>query len=93
MDDGWLILCEFVVPFAGAWIEILIMDGRFCVIVSFPSRERGLKFELPCPVDNAIQSFPSRERGLKSYLEKNAGRPYMSFPSRERGLKSQKHVC
>ena len=34
-----------VAPFAGAWIEILIVNGRTQVPWSLPSRERGLKYK------------------------------------------------
>ena len=37
--------CFAVVPFAGTWIEIFVLSAVACALMSFPSRERGLKLE------------------------------------------------
>ena len=56
----------FVAPFAGAWIEISLVNEPLTLDRSLPSRERGLKFERFKKQDEEGQSLPSRERGLKS---------------------------
>ena len=55
-----------VVPFAGTWIEIFGNSLHATTFKSFPSRERGLKFDNSGKIRILITSFPSRERGLKS---------------------------
>ena len=59
------------------------------MILSLPSRERGLKFfyrdKLP-KFRNG--SLPSRERGLKLLKSGEKETRKVSLPSRERGLKS-----
>ena len=55
-----------VVPHAGTWIEILAKYRKKCYDWSFPTRERGLKFDVSINGENGIESFPTRERGLKS---------------------------
>ena len=55
-----------VAPFAGAWIETHILAIYFsAMLMSLPSRERGLKRynKIRCFFDSL--SLPSRERGLK----------------------------
>ena len=38
-----------VAPFAGAWIEMLLLDLLAVLLLSLPSRERGLKSSaVPC---------------------------------------------
>ena len=32
-----------VVPHAGTWIEMKELSSHWCTVVSFPTRERGLK--------------------------------------------------
>ena len=54
---------------------------------SLPSRERGLKFELPCPVDNAIQVAPLAGAWIEIDEELLDPAVALSLPSRERGLK------
>ena len=44
-----------VAPLAGAWIEIFLYLPSFILILSLPSRERGLKF--------AIAVFKGMEKG------------------------------
>ena len=61
-----------VVPHEGTWIEIYCGDQRyFRKSMSFPTRERGLKWK---NLDNEIMrcpSFPTRERGLKLVWRRN----------------------
>ena len=33
-----------VAPLAGAWIEIALMENKYKIDTSLPSRERGLKY-------------------------------------------------
>ncbi len=54
-----------VAPLAGAWIEIPEIKHHRNVIVSLPSRERGLKCHDQSVQQFAAVSLPSRERGLK----------------------------
>ena len=56
---------EHVAPFAGAWIEISLLDKAPLANASLPSRERGLKFIGVSYIDDVAVSLPSRERGLK----------------------------
>lgn len=46
---------------------VLYKENEICCIIllSLPSRERGLKYTLPVLVAVGIMSLPSRERGLK----------------------------
>ena len=55
-----------VVPHAGTWIEILY-SPVYCInnSWSFPTRERGLKYNVRRISAAAKKSFPTRERGLK----------------------------
>ena len=57
------------------------------VILSLPSRERGLKCAHGGWRLYGHWSLPSRERGLKSILSVSVGIRMTSLPSRERGLK------
>ena len=55
-----------VVPLAGTWIETREEKAaKLSNIMSFPSRERGLKPSQHDYIRQAPSSFPSRERGLK----------------------------
>ena len=61
-----MLLSGAVVPFAGTWIEIIRTAGaRSFHVSSFPSRERGLKYQGERVMTAQEKSFPSRERGLK----------------------------
>ena len=55
-----------VVPLAGTWIEISGTANYDARVLSFPSRERGLKLLKMERSLLKMRSFPSRERGLKS---------------------------
>ena len=57
------------------------------VILSLPSRERGLKYRLPSSLPGSPPSLPSRERGLKFPNLADEVHCLSSLPSRERGLK------
>ena len=66
------------------------MYPSFCicgVMVSLPSRERGLKYLVGLNQARATKSLPSRERGLKLTGNPKTSGSAMSLPSRERGLK------
>ena len=68
---------------------VLYKENEICCIIllSLPSRERGLKYLLSNFLYSIFKSLPSRERGLKCYGKcKNRFRDW-SLPSRERGLK------
>ena len=78
-----------VAPFAGAWIEIQYSWLKKTVILSLPSRERGLKsryfdpfFEMDfvAPFAGAWIEIARKEAGFS--------KAQASLPSRERGLKS-----
>ena len=83
-EDG----VEPVVPHAGTWIEIDCLKQLLLFVLSFPTRERGLKSYM-------------RKSGLLGYsVVPHAGtwieindedlewnRAIESFPTRERGLK------
>ena len=60
----------------------------FCeILLSLPSRERGLKSQRWRQRQKSTSSLPSRERGLKFSGHRPQGRREKSLPSRERGLK------
>ena len=64
-----------------------ILVIRCIIVLSLPSRERGLKSAGPfVQVDGGV-SLPSRERGLKSGSGIDDVGDVLSLPSRERGLK------
>ena len=52
---------------------VLYKENEICCIIllSLPSRERGLKFVQPWQLLRCNWSLPSRERGLKYLKEKN----------------------
>ena len=55
-----------VVPHAGTWIEIMINPQTVDTDTwSFPTRERGLKYNWRFNLADCVASFPTRERGLK----------------------------
>ena len=59
-------LYGYVVPHEGTWIEITEHSvSPFRKQPSFPTRERGLKFDQERLKDPQKLSFPTRERGLK----------------------------
>ena len=76
-----------VVPHAGTWIEIFAGTQVVHNTLSFPTRERGLKFFNPFLCPGILPSFPTRERGLKLSQLCIYIRCWQSFPTRERGLK------
>ena len=69
---------------------VLYKENEICCIIllSLPSRERGLKSEYLTVQGRYLQSLPSRERGLKLLLMYQLQIQVLSLPSRERGLKS-----
>ena len=79
-----------VTPFAGVWIEIMMLPDPLGGMGSLPSRECGLKCNLYITIGYQIMSLPSRECGLKfaAYLDQHGAE--LSLPSRECGLKSFK---
>ena len=72
---------------------VLYKENEICCIIllSLPSRERGLKSVVSFIVLSVIVSLPSRERGLKSDKTQVHYQNPVSLPSRERGLKLQEH--
>ena len=78
-----------VTPFAGVWIEIMMLPDPLGGMGSLPSRECGLKCNLYITIGYQIMSLPSRECGLKfaAYLDQHGAE--LSLPSRECGLKSE----
>ncbi len=73
---------------------VLYKENEICCIIllSLPSRERGLKFCDGRFPRVPLWSLPSRERGLK-YLPVGINiRHLSSLPSRERGLKCQDSI-
>ena len=69
-----------VAPFTGAWIEIPCSISFARVIMSLPSRERGLKFWLRPRCGCGPWSLPSRERGLKFVASRLAARDAQVAP-------------
>ena len=69
---------------------VLYKENEICCIIllSLPSRERGLKLKDVVLRPSGVLSLPSRERGLKCLRERENVFMIMSLPSRERGLKS-----
>ena len=69
---------------------VLYKENEICCIIllSLPSRERGLKSFFDYSNDLTSRSLPSRERGLKLFYHYNNRQFHQSLPSRERGLKS-----
>ena len=58
---------RYVAPFTGAWIEIIRAKRIWTrVVMSRPSRARGLKSYQACELGTQRKSRPSRARGLKS---------------------------
>ena len=55
--------------------------------MSFPTRERGLKYKSYQRYKVSLLSFPTRERGLKLSDARVLKEFEKSFPTRERGLK------
>ena len=68
---------------------VLYKENEICCIIllSLPSRERGLKSEDHPETAPESVSLPSRERGLKCFKTKKIRQFNSSLPSRERGLK------
>ena len=98
----WIEICSavdnvsqsFVTPFAGVWIEMILNLPLYGILVaSLPSRECGLKLELPLQIRQSDWSLPSRECGLKSYKRQDASVLQLSLPSRECGLKSSEFLA
>ena len=54
-----------VVPHEGTWIEIYPPFSWPLSLPSFPTRERGLKWQCSGECHRDPGSFPTRERGLK----------------------------
>ena len=71
---------------------VLYKENEICCIIllSLPSRERGLKFCKYLLSCKDLMSLPSRERGLKSAYIEDEEIVEESLPSRERGLKLKK---
>ena len=68
---------------------VLYKENEICCIIllSLPSRERGLKCRELSVLFTRWKSLPSRERGLKFGDEQEKFNQAKSLPSRERGLK------
>ena len=69
-----------VAPLAGAWIEMFNDFTENAVLLSLPSRERGLKFNFMAGISSMGLSLPSRERGLKFRLYRPTGFPARRSP-------------
>ena len=79
-----------VVPPAGTWIEIVINVTRaFKIPLSFPLRERGLKFSMVAASVFGTRSFPLRETWIEiEYFGYGVEGRTQSFPLQQRRLKS-----
>ena len=79
---------EVVAPFAGAWIEIYLYKYFFLVLLSLPSRERGLKFTIfqPGLMIHSVAPFAGAWIEI-GYGAGSSALVSSSLPSRERGLK------
>ena len=82
-----------VAPFAGAWIETYSYKHIYSLIMSRPSRARGLKQGFSESKALASMSRPSRARGLKHRTSSTAPSAGRSRPSRARGLKLLVRHC
>ena len=71
----------------GAWIETDRRRRPRLIFTVAPSRERGLKHDVPGRDVFRRQVAPSRERGLKPFGDLRAHELDAVAPSRERGLK------
>ena len=80
-------LLQRVVPHAGTWIEIYTITTSDNIAGSFPTRERGLKYE--AYVHSSIDSLVVPHAGTWIEIEKAVpcSASSSSFPTRERGLK------
>ena len=65
-----------VAPFAGAWIEINLINQQIYAVIVAPFA--GAWIEIPCVLSNnsVLRSLPSRERGLKSETVEIDGEEY-----------------
>ena len=61
---------------------VLYKENEICCIIllSLPSRERGLKFFIPTKITHSYASLPSRERGLKSPRQLKISRNLLVAP-------------
>ena len=76
-----------VAPLAGAWIEIPEIKHHRNVIVSLPSRERGLKLLRTAYHSSAVPVAPLAGAWIEIIVLKDNPNASTSLPSRERGLK------
>ena len=56
---------EYVTPYAGVWIEMMIVELKKDMTTSLPTRECGLKFFEQVREISWQLSLPTRECGLK----------------------------
>ena len=85
---GQLQTCIHVAPHAGAWIETLTRaaeDSR--LIVSLPTRERGLKQSCLCLLHGGNRVAPHAGAWIETVRAIFKSRSESSLPTWERGLK------
>ena len=88
------VICCWVTPFAGVWIEIgFNLHAVTTSYTSLPSRECGLKYRKKDGRLILQSSLPSRECGLKFLVYPFLIQWSLSLPSRECGLKLCRMVC
>ena len=83
------IICKpaAVAPFAGAWIEILMSFAVSTLILSLPSRERGLKSAYIEDEEIVEEVAPFAGAWIEISTLEPQHPLSVSLPSRERGLK------
>ena len=62
MDEKWI---DGVAPYTGAWIETWLALSMAVILMSHPTRVRGLKLEIWVKEIIPVTSHPTRVRGLK----------------------------
>ena len=80
-----------VVPHEGTWIEIPTFSENTVSRLTFPTRERGLKFEFFIFFKEFRIVVPHEGTWIEIHYPHGLCRLFPSFPTRERGLKSAQY--
>ncbi len=81
---------DAVVPHAGTWIEIGIPDSEIMTPLSFPTRERGLKW-LSVGLKVAVRVVPHMGMQIEITKRKSNGVVYGAFSMRNKIAKTGNH--
>ena len=76
-----------VVPHAGTWIEIIYESSIILLVGSFPTRERGLKYQIKYCHSYINPVVPHAGTWIEIVIDISGNTKTTSFPTRERGLK------